>query len=1613
MPAKTIAPPSLRATILRLLLVAAAILISASAVRAEDFSEPPRSLGDSIAPTLLVVKGMPIIIRQEAQESGDRGQAWISLSRQVEGLWSTSRVAGPISYRGSEPVLYSAAVGPSGELGIVTANSATSFSVLVSFDGGASFASKGTLLASDSSVGPRLFPSASGGWLIFLTQARQGGGEGAAIGVANTNTIVVSASPDGVNWSRPIHLVADSEGLVNNYLPTAATLGASDWVVFQHQILGGDTMPSHWWLYSKHSEDGGKTWSAAIPVTDFQDPAPSSAANRPSSGNYDNQAPRLLSSNGLLHLAWQRRLTSTTTVRVAVAALDTGGRVDPANFSYVSSPSGPSILSDFTIDEGQPTVVYLDDRLAANEVWRRRLETGGWSPPEALSLTVLADPTRSGLTSFARASTIGGRLYALWEYDDNVGTRLAPVSRSRVFLLEPVLHVDPPRIAIPNYVPGTRSRDEKVLVGIAMPRSSAGIARLAWLWRRAGDQILAALPSPLHSKDEIWKTGQSMEGSPSSIILDANEDGTWILELSIEDRAGNRSRPVALSYFRDRTPPEAPIIIHPDLAPDGSLASNSLDLHWLPSTAPDIAGYSWTAIGPLDPGRIPASYTRNAKPLPGVSATEAALVAYYGLPKPPPAILTRTTDIGLSNIDNGWWMYSIAAIDGTGNVSATSTVVFRATRQIPFTLVTDIKETTDLIGRRTLAIDGRGFLDQGAVIRVLLARDRAAPPELSREAATGGFHIVSNFRIDGVDVGDVPAGSYWLGILHPKRGLYWAPGRVVIDVSGTLKYGIEYAWKPSWKLLPPPTTGVSVYDIIVAAAALFFGLGILLSMGQALSVVREARAVRLQVLAFVNGGPMPSAVREKAIRRGRRRGLGLQIKFTFFIATLVLFVVLLVAFSLGANMVRNQSQALARGLGDAANVLLESAAQGGRFFLDRDGAVSQLGFLPTQAKAMPGAKYITITGNSQDPKVAGRDIVYASNDPDIGKKISSSRLDLGVSPMNPQVEALAAKVPAMAEELESKAREAIAGDLAKKDELQKQKAGLPTGSAGDADRQRINASLDDLDRSIRDRLRTISDGAAGSIPPFNPADLGASAKSYLFFKPILEYRPGDQRLWRGMVRLEASTSLIVADVATRTRALVVSTSGVAALVLLVGIIGAFLLSRSIVRPIGRVIQAIEKMRDTEDKEELEGYNVEVGTNDELAILARAANALAVELVDGAKQSKALIEGADIQNHFIPLSVGEGGRKLTISRQDTPNYELFGYYKGAKRVSGDYWNFEPLGDDGRYYYFIKCDVSGKDVSAAFIMVQVGTMVINHFRDWPRLSKVPGFNLVDLTYRINDFLIDRRYRGKFAAFTIGVISMTDGIIDFCHAGDNMFRVWRAAQGRTVSEPFQPDIDRSSPASGLIDRELLELKGTGFYPYRRQLAKGDILLLYSDGMEDPIHRFRDAAGEVRRCTELPGAADEHPHHDKGAEAEHLGPERLDAYIEAYDRREVFVLNHDHESERDLRMSFDFTKADGSLEERVIAYLAVGKVFSIYDWKAGEEASILVDKRVDAFLRRCFDQYDLVFRQRENLEVKSGRQDEAGREIMMAEPNYVRFRGIREDEQYDDLSIAGIRRK
>jgi hypothetical protein len=80
-------------------------------------------------------------------------------------------------------------------------------------------------------------------------------------------------------------------------------------------------------------------------------------------------------------------------------------------------------------------------------------------------------------------------------------------------------------------------------------------------------------------------------------------------------------------------------------------------------------------------------------------------------------------------------------------------------------------------------------------------------------------------------------------------------------------------------------------------------------------------------------------------------------------------------------------------------------------------------------------------------------------------------------------------------------------------------------------------------------------------------------------------------------------------------------------------------------------------------------------------------------------------------------------------------------------------------------------------------------------------------------------------------------------------------------------------------------------------------------------------------------------------------------------------------------------------------MALVSVEKMFRLYkDPKAGEGSRVLVDKKVDAFLKNHFFQY---------RSYCSYSQENPGNDTSMY------YTHLKEDEQYDDLTILGISRK
>ncbi len=735
---------------------------------------------------------------------------------------------------------------------------------------------------------------------------------------------------------------------------------------------------------------------------------------------------------------------------------------------------------------------------------------------------------------------------------------------------------------------------------------------------------------------------------------------------------------------------------------------------------------------------------------------------------------------------------------------------------------------------------------------------------------------------------------------------------------------------------------------------------------------------------------MGVADKKEALRVMKRKGTSLAVKFALLIMILMVMVVLMVSLPLGYYMIDAQERTLARGLQEKVQVLLESLVSGARTYLPLENTL-EIGLLPAQIEAMEEAQYATITG-SATVQPGEYDAVWATNDPDINirlkdateVRIRESVLMDRVSPM----------VDRMEREINEAARSAVAGLSRELEQLSREALQYVTKTdrASVQTLNEIQETIRILDTRVNRELKNIGD-RIGSEPQFDTGNIDPMVTDYVFYKPIIYRRGGEDVYYRGLVRLGVSTVSIIEEINAARNRLISITGIVAVIAMVLGILGSLLLAAITVNPIRKLVAGVEHIRDTVDHSDLRGFRIPIRTRDEISTLAETINEMTEGLITAADKNKELLLGKDIQKMFIPLNKDASGRKLTTGGEENENGEFFGYYEGADEVSGDYFDYMKL--DGEHYAVIKCDVSGHGVSAALIMIEVATIFLYYFKDWTLKSH--GTKLEPLVYRINDLLEERGFTGKFAALSVLIVNIRSGEYHFCHAGDNKLHTYDG-RTRTMVEHEFPE----APAAGMFPSDLVQLK-SGYRQHKRVLGVGDILLLFTDGIEESNRNCRDSQFRQITADMLGGEAevkkDPEMEIEDGNVIQQFTLQRVRDIVNAVFQRGTYRLQKKYNPIADEEFVFDFSQCGNTAEDVVMALMAVEKVFRINpDPSAGERDRILVDRKIDAFLRKSFRQYRAYFHHPvENTNF----------------PEYVTYTHLREDKQDDDLTLLAIRKK
>ena len=382
---------------------------------------------------------------------------------------------------------------------------------------------------------------------------------------------------------------------------------------------------------------------------------------------------------------------------------------------------------------------------------------------------------------------------------------------------------------------------------------------------------------------------------------------------------------------------------------------------------------------------------------------------------------------------------------------------------------------------------------------------------------------------------------------------------------------------------------------------------------------------------------------------------------------------------------------------------------------------------------MEEALNATITGiNKKDSTFPSTyEYVWATNHPEIESLIDTDDYVTGESILTDNVTPL---VEELAEEINKNAIDEVselAGEI-------KELIAEATNYFGKTDEEsqqklaEIDAARQVKNEIIKEKLRNISLKFEGSVPRFSAVAL---EKSYTFYKPIV-YRFSDEDIFfRGMVRVVVSTEKILSTMEESQTALLLRIFIISLFAIGLGIAGAVILASFTISPIKKLARGVAVIRDTEDKSELKDHVIAIKQKDEIRLLADIINQMTQGLVKASAANKDLTVGKEVQKMFIPLEKDAQGKKGSTGSEKNENVEFFGYYEGAKGVSGDYFDFIRL--DSSHYAVIKCDVAGKGVPAALIMVEVATIFTDYFRDWT--LKSAGIKIDKLVYKINLSLI----------------------------------------------------------------------------------------------------------------------------------------------------------------------------------------------------------------------------------------------------------------------------------
>jgi hypothetical protein len=1506
--------------------------------------------------------GIIASVWQEYIEQGsNNGFIALFCSVSTDGInWGPKvNITGSLPFSWDQKVsLFSAVVDKSGQIIVVLADNEEILSVYHSVDKGETFEKESEIAAVGTVVAPRLFLKEDGRLILFATQKA----DLLLEGIPGTLSIYYTETSDSGIWG-PLERFVENDNLLQSFLPNYTSWNGDDYVVFQAIISSVNFQ-----LFLKKRDGATGVWSESQVITNFNDPlSPDMEYD-----DFSNQRPFITGAGDHLSLVWERNEFGLNS-RIFYAQLDENGKII-SDVDAVSDDFRISAFPRIQYLEGEEILLWFDNR-DGNRVILAQKRGLFWD--EELISTINGDSIYGQFVTF-KGEDNEDQLYIAWENSSG--------NRNRTVILGPDQSVNSPRITPVNYTRGRRSSEEFPVFSWSEPEDSSFIRGYSYIWTRDPEENP---PEKLDFDDPLRRRTS----------FQAKEEGIWYFKVIAQDYALNWSEPSVITFYYDITPPKEVVFRETPTDAFGYALSNTFDLEWYDPPDEDINRYLYrvTYMGSdiLDSAYAKMTYST------------------------PATVVNLNKKVSVRNYDNGYWGITVIAEDTAGNRSLPSVQVFRLNKYIPVTYISNVTSVTDDLLRILLTIRGRGFATEGPIKSVIIDRDGRIPWDYQYTLENDDYRVVDDRTITGPLIDDMEGGVYNIAVEHPVRGIVFARNQLSFESTGVVKFGdFSTDYKSIWNVIPYNVRTIPGNFLLALSVLVLLALIISLSAFKLMQIGREAKELAFNSKALFDGTLLTEELKKERLKIMKRKGLGLRIKFLMALLSLVISVILMIAISLGLYMINAQKVNLAESMKQRAELLLETLVSGAENSLQLSGLDRSLGLnvIPKQIIAMDEALYTIITGQGLDDKGV-YDYIWAHNNSEINSKFrlpetlnatqynqlsvvleeeENKLLFDNVYSENENLYVLSEKADtvnkaAIAELLvnaglikeysiggEKRIYDDVSdslvdiaaiindegnktvGDIPDKiAELNRRGVQLAISGGSQEEINLINDDIRALSEQLDERLTSIAN-VSFVYPDYIPEELNRDQLHYIFYRHIVYQDTSSNTYYRGAVRLGVSVELILDQIDQIIINLIRITVIISLAALTLGFFGASILASTMINPIKKLVEGVERIRDAEDITRLEGQRIIVNSRDELYDLATTVNQMTEGLVKAAVASQQVTLGKEVQKKFVPLYPVPSGedRKLSTGGEINDRAEFFGYYEGAKGVSGDYFNYRRIDKD--HYACIKCDISGKDIPASLIMVEVATIFNSYCKNLD--LKRDGIHLDKMVANVNDLIEELNFIGKFAAFTIVLINIETGKTWMSNAGDNVVHYFNSEMGKmSTLELFK------APAAGPFPSDMVTFKQE-----IHTFTAGDIIFLFTDGIEESQSIFRNSNMEIIKCEgcDFSGVQGSSENRDTdthliSSDNEELGLRRIDEIANALLNGESYELIKHHNPFSDRKLTFDFSHCEDTLEDAVIGLLSVEKVFRMFpDPNAGPKDRIKIDRKIDDFLKKHFDQYNEYFR-------------------------------------------------